>query len=162
CCRINEVVERCRRSVKANRGRSVPELEVVRTHERAHVVEIVRAELVGPETPEPPQLHRDLVTAGGRRRLIEEEGVPVAHDHGTAELADARERLDRLWTDGDIAETDDPVDTLALELGERRVEREEVPVNVGDERDAHHVPSVRSRLTAALMSARCVNACGKF
>ena len=39
---------------------------------------------------------------------------------------------------------------------------QQVPVDVGDQTDSHHEPSCRSRLAAALISARCVNACGKL
>ena len=54
-------------------------------------------------------------------------------------------------------------DLLPLELGQHGVEGDEIAVDVRDEPDPRHQgPSSRSRLTAALISARCVNACGKF
>jgi hypothetical protein len=38
-----------------------------------------------------------------------------------------------------VAETDDVVDRLRLEVGQHGVERDGVPVDVGEERDAHRV-----------------------
>ena len=73
----------------------------------------------------------------GRREAVDRPGVPVAEDHRAAELADALEALVRLRPEADVAQADDAVDLVALEVGEDGVERKEVAVDVRDEADAH-------------------------
>ena len=54
--------------------------------------------------------------------------VPVPLDDRTAERENAGERLRRLRADGDVAEADEAVELLALELGEDGLEGEQVAV----------------------------------
>ena len=64
-----------------------------------------------------------VITGGGRR--VEQPGVGVAHDHRTAERAQALERLTRLRASGrDVAEADELLDTLVRQRGQHRLQRQ--------------------------------------
>ena len=68
----------------------------------------------------------------------EEKVVGVAEDAGATELAQQVDALLRLRPAlGDVAERDDQVNVVALDVGERRTESNGVPVHVGDEGDPH-------------------------
>ena len=92
-------------------------------------------ELVGPECVDLVQDRGDLVLRRRRRRPLDEPGVPVAHDDGTAEPLHPGERLTRLRAGGDVAEADEPVDLLPLELRQHRLERDQVAMDVRDQPD---------------------------
>ena len=128
--------------------------------EAAHRREVLGGELRHPELPDLDEPLADLVVRG--RDAVAEPLVPVPLDDGTAERQNAGQRLGRLRADGDVAQADETVELLALELGEDGLEREQVAVRIRDDADPLHEPSSRSRLAAALIRARCVNACGKF
>ena len=71
-------------------------------------------------------------------RLVAEHAcVPVPHDRRAAKGTQAFDRLDRLRADSDVAETDDSVDAIAVEIGEHLVERGQVAVNVCDQGQPH-------------------------
>ena len=68
----------------------------------------------------------------------EEKIVGVSEDAGAAELAQQVDALLRLRPAlRNVAERDDQVDVVALDVGERRAERNGVPVHVGEEGDSH-------------------------
>ena len=100
--------------------------------------------LVGQELRPPAAdlVEHDPDRVVGRREAVDRPRVPVAEDDRAAELPDAVEALVRLRPEADVAEADDPVDLLLLEVGEDGVEREQVAVDVRDEADAH-LPSLR-------------------
>jgi hypothetical protein len=78
---------------------------------------------------------RELVVCGGK--LADEGGVPVAHHDRAAERAHAGERLRRLGPHGDVAEADELLHALPLELAQDGLERRQVPVEVGDQPQPH-------------------------
>ena len=116
-----------------NRRRS--DLELDRGREAGHVLAVGGGEVRGPPLADLDQLLADLVLR--RRHVTEERRVPVPHDHRALELADALERLRGLRADGDVAEADELVDALALELLQHRVQRQAVSVDVRDQPEAH-------------------------
>jgi len=110
------------------------EVDGERRREAPHELTVLVREELRPPLAGVDELLPDLVLRLGHS--LEKAGVPVAHHVQTAELADAGQRLGRLRADGDVAETDDLVEILFLELGNDRVEREAVAVDVRDETDA--------------------------
>ena len=68
----------------------------------------------------------------------DEEVVGVAVDAGTPELAQEIDAFERLRSAlGDVAERDDQVGLVTLQVGERSAEADRVAVHVGDECDPH-------------------------
>ena len=64
----------------------------------------------------------------------------VALDARAAERGEPRQHLVRPRSERrHVAEADDAIDRRALGVGEHRVERDEVPVQIGDERQLHDV-----------------------
>ncbi len=59
----------------------------------------------------------------GRREAVDRPAVPVAEDHRAPELLDARQAFVCLRAETDVAEADDPVEVLLLEVGEHRLQR---------------------------------------
>ena len=105
----------------------------------------MNASAVRADLRERPFAHGEL--ALGRlffaRVRVEQERVGVAEHDGAGELAQQRDDLRRLGAALDhVAEADDLVDRIALEVREHRLERDGVPVDVGDQRGAD-VASVR-------------------
>ena len=67
-----------------------------------------------------------------------EEVIRVAVGAGTAELAQEIDALARLRAAlRDVAERDDQIGFMTLQIGERGAERDGVAVHVGDEGDPH-------------------------
>ena len=68
----------------------------------------------------------------------EEKVVGVAEDAGAIELTQQVDALLRLRPAlRDVAERDDQVNVVALDVGERSAKRNGVPVHVGEEGDPH-------------------------
>ena len=68
----------------------------------------------------------------------EEKVVGVAEDARATELAQQVDALSRLRpTLGDVAQRDDQVDVVTLDVGECGAESDGVPVHVGEEGDPH-------------------------
>ena len=103
--------------------------------ERLEVREPAGAELRARPLAHGEQSLGRLLLAGLR---IEHEGVRVAEHDRAVESAQRCDDLGRLGAalDG-VAETDDLIDRLALEVGDHRLERDRVAVHVGDERGPH-------------------------
>jgi len=69
---------------------------------------------------------------------VEQPGVRVAHHAQRAHGMQPLQRLARLRPGhGHVAQRDDPVDRLALQRSQHRFERDQVPVNVGQDGNAH-------------------------
>ena len=119
------------------RGRSRGRLEA------PHELTVLVGEELRPPLAGVDELLSDLVLRLGHS--LEEAGVPVAHHVPATELADSGKRLGWLRANGDVTETDDLVDVRFCDLGEDRVEREPVAVDVGDERYAHVGPEVSAQ-----------------
>jgi hypothetical protein len=114
--------------------------------------------------PEPVDVerHRERPGEHGRVTLVAQSfaapgleiavGVPEHDERAVAEPEHALERLRRPWTGDHIAAEHDPVDLLALDLGQHGVERREVAVHVVERRDAHYAG------TAAAAAARAASA----
>ena len=109
----------------------------MRRGEAPHELTVLVGEELRPPFAGVHELLSDLVLRLGHS--LEKAGVPVAHHGQAVELADSGQGLGGLRTDGDVAEADDLVQILFLELGDDRVEREAVAVDVRDETDAHGV-----------------------
>ena len=74
--------------------------------------------------------------AGGQRLFV--PGVGVALHHGAAQGADALKHLARMRPQGDqIAQADEVVYVTAFDVGQHRVQRGQVAVDVREGRDAH-------------------------
>ena len=68
----------------------------------------------------------------------DEPGVGVPAHRCNSPLSNSVNHLARLRAEhGEVAEADDLIDAGAIELGQYRVEREQIPVDVGYEPDAH-------------------------
>ena len=100
-----------------------------------HVVPVLLGKLLRPPRADLRQALCELVL--GRREAAEEVRVPVAHHDRATERLHALERLRRLRPDRDVAEAEEAVDIVVLELGEDGVQREAVAVDVRDQRDPH-------------------------
>ena len=75
-------------------------------------------------------------------------GVPV--DARAAELAQQVDTFPRLRPAlGDVAERDDQVDVVSLDVGERCAERDGIPVHVGEEGDPHSAELTDTPYTAS-------------
>ena len=116
--------------MEAERGQAVAEVEVDRRREGLQHRQLVGGELCLPELADLEEPLADLVL--GRRDALAEPRLPVALHDGTVERQDPRERLGRLRADGEVAEADEAVEVLMLELGEDGVERQQVAVRVRD------------------------------
>jgi hypothetical protein len=80
------------------------------------------------------------------RRLVEDECVCVAEHRRTAELSHERDDVRGLAAAlHRVAEADDLVDRVALEVGEHRFERDRVAVDVRDQRGADRLRLRRDR-----------------
>ena len=93
------------------------------------------------QVPGPPLAHLDelpaelgLVGSGKPSRKYASQ-LPITT--GQSELAHALERLGRLRPDRDVAEAEDLVDAFLLDLREHGLQRGQVAVDVGDEREPH-------------------------
>jgi len=110
------------------------EVDGERRREAPHELTVLVGEELRPPFAGVHELLADLVLGLGHS--LEKAGVPVAHDGQAVELSDSGQGLGGLRPDGDIAKADDLVQILFLELGDDRVEREAVAVDVRDETDA--------------------------
>ena len=79
----------------------------------------------------------------------------AAHDErAVAERDDALERLARPRTGDHVAAEDDPVDVRLLDLGEHRVERRQVAVDVVERRDPHYTATAATCGDAGCIGSR--------
>jgi hypothetical protein len=94
------------------------------------------------------------------RHALEEPAVPVPDYDGAVELLQALDRPARLGPRGNVAEADEPVDSRLFEVLEDGFEGQQVPVQVGDQAEAHggtircHSAAARSRPRIASRSTR--------
>ena len=144
--RQDDVVERCRRAVERAQRAPGPEGQVVQRPKGLDERDALVADL-----RERPFANGELTLALRLRARVgvEQERVRVAEHDRATELAQSVHDLRRLGAALDrVAEADDTVDGIAVEIREHRVERDAVPVDVGDERGADRM-SLRPRYAAA-------------
>ena len=91
------------------------------------------------------------------RQTLEQPAVGVAADGAAAELAQAAEHLARLWpAGGEVAEAHDLVDLARGDVGEDGVEGDAVAVDVADEGEAGHDPSLADSHRSRCRRHRCL------
>ena len=134
--RVDEVLVGARRAVE---GDDPGSLQLV--HEGVDERAMLVGQLPGPPFAHLDELAPDLVLLS--REAVDEVRIPVPEDDRAPELAHAFERLGRLRADGDVPEAQDLVHALARDLLQHGVERGQIAVDVGDEREPHGYPAGR-------------------